>query len=277
MSIKKYSEPVFIVICSLLPILYYKKLVEMMYISESVAVKDFTVNLISILIAILLLKLFSGQLKEEKVLNYNKAGFIPFFIFFVFFVILLLNDNLITSLNDIWRIIFQYSVGIVVIILTLAFIKIVRNFGWNLKWKGILIVLLIFTCYKIPYIVIIGKNMTLFYYKEKIYLLPDPLLRCLLHFAYTLLFTGFAEEILFRGFMFSGLKGFKLSDTAANLIQAIVFGLFHLSQTMHMGTGIYAIFSTFAFMLMGYLFGKLYIETKSLPLCILLHTLIDAI
>lgn len=73
------------------------------------------------------------------------------------------------------------------------------------------------------------------------------------------------EEIIFRGFSFSALKYYKLSDVQINIAQSIIFMLSHY--------GTYDLKTSLLPALIGYLLGKLYTSSKSLTPSIILHGL----
>lgn len=101
--------------------------------------------------------------------------------------------------------------------------------------------------------------------------LPIFLLNALFNAAY----PGIFEEVLYRGFLISGLKGIGLSDEKCNVIQSIIFGIAHV---MSWGAAPKAfILYTTAQAMAGYLLGKVYFKTKSLTPCILLHGLMNVI
>lgn len=87
-------------------------------------------------------------------------------------------------------------------------------------------------------------------------------------------YPGFFEEVLYRGFLISGLKGLGLSNNKCNIVQAIIFGISHV-----MSWGIPSwifLLSTASQAMVGYLLGKIYFKTESLMPCILFHGLLDS-
>ena len=70
-----------------------------------------------------------------------------------------------------------------------------------------------------------------------------------------------------------GLKRFLSDEHIINIIQAIVFGLSHfVSYTEY---GIWGIFLTSSQILWGYLFGIVYMKSKSLIPSIIVHAFAD--
>jgi membrane protease YdiL (CAAX protease family) len=90
----------------------------------------------------------------------------------------------------------------------------------------------------------------------------------------TLLYPAFYEEFIYRGLLFSLLKGYNISFNKINIIQAVIFGFMHFS---YMGTqfSILTLVFTGFQIVAGYTLGLLYQRTKSLTPCIILHALID--
>lgn len=73
------------------------------------------------------------------------------------------------------------------------------------------------------------------------------------------------EEVIYRGCAFNGLSKTKLSYVEINIIQSLLFGISHLGS---FGKTMNAIPY---YILFGYLFGKVYITSKSLTPVILMH------
>jgi membrane protease YdiL (CAAX protease family) len=87
------------------------------------------------------------------------------------------------------------------------------------------------------------------------------------------LYPGVFEEVLYRGLLISGLKGFGFKDEHTNIIQAIIFGITHV---ISLGNVPFVfILHTASQVIAGYVLGKVYFRTKSLTPCILLHGLFD--
>ncbi len=77
-----------------------------------------------------------------------------------------------------------------------------------------------------------------------------------------------AEEFLFRGFLFAGLQHSRMGAPAAIAITALAWAGIHLQYDLY---GMMSIF------LGGLLLGFVRLKTGSLPLCILLHALMNLI
>jgi len=91
-----------------------------------------------------------------------------------------------------------------------------------------------------------------------------------------MLIPGIWEEVSFRG-VISTLNLRKYSRTTVLIVVSILFGLFHffnlLAGSPLVFTGIQVIYAS----LLGFLFGYLFIKTKSLIPSIILHYLIDSL
>ena len=91
-----------------------------------------------------------------------------------------------------------------------------------------------------------------------------------------MLIPGIWEEISFRG-VISTLNLRKYSRTTVLIVVSILFGLFHffnlLAGAKLVSTGIQVIYAA----LLGFLFGYLFIKTKSLIPSIILHYLINSL
>ena len=88
------------------------------------------------------------------------------------------------------------------------------------------------------------------------------------------LLVGVAEEIIFRGFLFNGMKK-SGSLTVAIIVSAVTFGMGHIVNllTGHatMETLVQIVFAV----AWGFLFTFAYLKGGSLPPCIAIHGLID--
>lgn len=89
-------------------------------------------------------------------------------------------------------------------------------------------------------------------------------------------YPAFYEEILFRGLLISGLKGFELSNNTCNIIQAIIFGIAHIMSWGEPSWWVHLLALSIQIMI-GYLLEKLYFKTNSLLPCILFHGLNNTI
>jgi membrane protease YdiL (CAAX protease family) len=91
-----------------------------------------------------------------------------------------------------------------------------------------------------------------------------------------MLIPGIWEEVSFRG-VISTLNLRKYSRTTVLIVVSILFGLFHffnlLSGSSFIQTGIQVIYAA----TLGFLFGYLFIKTKSLIPSIILHYLINSL
>jgi len=137
-----------------------------------------------------------------------------------------------------------------------------RDFNWNINFKSFLIVLLLF----IPFLflkdmrILMENNRNFFYIRN---------------FIQQLYYPGVVEEVIFRGYLLTGLLAYGVRKDKANVIQSIIFGLVHIYGSKDIS--IIVILSTSLQMFLGFIFGKIYLRTKSLTPGIILHALIDTI
>ena len=80
----------------------------------------------------------------------------------------------------------------------------------------------------------------------------------------------YLKNLVNRGLFITGLKGCGFTDEKANIIQSLVFGVLHCFAYLSNGI-IIAILLTVLQTLLGYLFGKIYLTTKSLTPGIMIH------
>jgi membrane protease YdiL (CAAX protease family) len=140
-----------------------------------------------------------------------------------------------------------------------------RDFNWSINAKTLLFIFVLFILLKLSYIVATDldslKGLPVDYFFR--------------NFIQQIYYPSIVEEVIFRGFLLSGLLAIGFRESNANLIQAIVFGLIHTLPPNELT--IISILATSMQMYLGYLIGKVYLSTKSLTPGILLHALIDTI
>ncbi len=89
------------------------------------------------------------------------------------------------------------------------------------------------------------------------------------------LLVGVAEEIIFRGFLFNGMKK-NGSLTVAVLVSAITFGMGHIVNLLTGHATAQTLIQILFAVAWGFLFTLAYLKGGSLLPCILIHSLIDA-
>ena len=82
------------------------------------------------------------------------------------------------------------------------------------------------------------------------------------------------EEVIFRGIFIHNLKASGKSDMAALLISAAVFGVIHLTNAVN-GDIAQALVQTGYALVVGLIFGAIYIKSGDLLSLIIVHALID--
>lgn len=103
----------------------------------------------------------------------------------------------------------------------------------------------------------------------------------LMYFLTFLIINSFMEEGLFRGFLMRTFMT-RISKRTSNLIQAFLFGLWHLVWPIQSAIdgngssffiGIYALYYVFFSFLFGFLAGYIFQKSSSLINCVVFHTL----
>lgn len=140
-------------------------------------------------------------------------------------------------------------------------------FKWNISIKDLILVILVFLIYYSPKLILYGlQDLKINSY----YSISDYIFSIL----NTLIFNSIYEEIVFRGFLVSGLKDFKLNDLKINIFQSIIFSIPHLYQFI---SGLISMLGLSYHIIVGYLLGKIYLKTKSLTPSIVLHLLTNTV
>lgn len=228
---------------------------------------------------IIIIYLYPLKVKEDKHIYENKKALIVFFIIEVFMLIMAyilsnklnLNNSTTSYFNGTYIWLLQIGITSTLLISYLFKIKL-KKFNWNISLKSFILVILVYIVYKLIYN-IYGI------YNSEIYFSNILAMKFVLIFinraVYESFYPGIFEEVLCRGLLISGLKGFGLSDNKCNIIQAIIFGMTHI---MSLGTPSWIfLLSTASQAMFGYIQGKIYFKTKSLVPCIILHGLMDVV
>lgn len=143
-------------------------------------------------------------------------------------------------------------------------------FKWSITFKELLVIILAFLCVLFPRLIIQG-NSALRYYSS----FNKKDLAYLYYCLRVLIYPAFNEEVIFRGLLITGLKGYRLEYWKINILQSIIFGLLHFG--VYKGLGFIAIILMGSQIITGYILGIIYYKTKSLTPCILFHALIDIV
>lgn len=141
----------------------------------------------------------------------------------------------------------------------------IKDFNWKLSFSSLLLVLVVWLSIEIiPIIDHIRFNSLADFINQIIGKIPIKIY-----------YPSLVEEVLFRGLCFSGLLAIGLDEDKSNIIQAVVFGFVHLFNYEQFSINIILLIVPQIYI--GFLIGKIYINTKSLTPCIILHALIDSI
>ena len=224
--------------------------------------------IVSLIIIIVLLNLLSDN-ESMNIPSKRKAIFPFIYIYILIFfqstlyLKLMTLPKIVSIQSSIIRLIIIQIIVIILPMLTCYFFSIkLTDFNWKTSFKWLVVSCVIFIILFIPKIYIDGFSV--FKYNK---------FSCISDYIFdsfdALIFNASFEEVLFRGFLISLLKSFKLNNTKINIIQSIIFGLIHIYQTSFWGLSYHII--------MGYVLGKLYLKSKSLTPSIILHLLINQV
>lgn len=216
---------------------------------------------------LLIVLAFQGLLVKKREVKFDKRLLYGFMVILVGYLGIQLYfsvryDNLVEifTLNEI-RLYYQLPLLLTLSLAYLCKVKY-RNLNWDVSIKELLLILLVFA----PLLLVqnfdhlLSRNVDFFYIRN---------------FIQQLYYPSIVEEVLFRGLLLTGLLSVHIREDRANIIQAIAFGLIHLLN--HNEISIVSILLISLQTFIGYIFGKLYLKTKSLTPGIILHALIDTI
>lgn len=246
---KKLSliEVFFVIICLILIFLFHTNFI------------------LTCILSLLALIIFKNQLINYKSDIKKEKNFLYAFIliYLVYIGIQLFNYGINTdnyTLNQL-RLLFQLPLTMTILLGYLFKVRL-SDFNWSITLKSFLVVVFIFILLELVTIInsLTEVNTISYYIKD---------------FIQKLYYPSIVEEVLFRGFFLSGLLAFEVREDKANIIQSVIFGLTHILGYNEISVII--ALSTCIQTYIGFLFGKIYIQTKSLTPCILLHALIDTI
>lgn len=252
-------------------LMFYYKYTHSVYLF-----RDFLISFLFSAAAIIVIYFYPIKIEKNKHIYKNKKALIPYIIIAVILQILIFILNKLFGLNSSTAIFFNnrmyiyfMQLGVTATLLICYFFKIkFKKFNWGISFNSIVLVIIVYIICRLEIIVngdicfnkIFNVKFILYFIKRTIQ---------------ESLYPGFFEEVLNRGLLISGLKGFGFSDNKCNIIQAVIFGISHIGS---FGTvsWIFLLFTASQTMA-GYITGKVYFKTKSLVPCIILHGLMDAV
>ncbi|XMB86775.1 CPBP family intramembrane glutamic endopeptidase [Mycoplasmatota bacterium WC44] len=222
-----------------------------------------------LILALYIILLYNLKTKQkELVVEKNKKYLSAFLVVFISHLILLMLNRSIGYINNdnSWLMNTLYILPFNITLLFMYFFKVgFKDFKWNMTKKTIALALLLYLILKLLTFVLFDI--------EK--LTSTSWLYYLVNFAHNIYYPAFTEEILFRGLLLTGLIHYGFSNSKANIIHALIFGVIHILNRGDLG--LVELLSTSMQMYLGYLLGKLYLSTKSLSPNILLHGLFNVI
>ncbi len=219
----------------------------------------------SFILSLIVLIVFENQLTNNKVEIKKEKTFLYAFalVFFVYMIIqcFVNSVNIDDYTHNQIRLLFQVPLTMTILLGYLFKVRL-KDFNWGITLKSFFIIILIFIL--LESVTIVGlqteSNTISFYIRN---------------FIQKLFYPSIIEEVLFRGLFINGLLAFNKREDESNIIQSIIFGSIHILGYEEISIGIFL--STCIQMFIGYILGKIYIKTKSLTPCILLHAFIDTI
>lgn len=236
-------------------------------------------HIIYIWIDIILISLIRNDTEkyDEDFIYSNKKAIIAFAILYIYLILTNILSNNKSQVNNISLYETKISyiiypiimIGVVygILLISMKMLKIdIKNFKFKIGIKELLLVILLIAIKKVIECSFLGIDM-LTNGREVFYIF--------INFVINLISPAFIEEMIFRGLLMSGLKGFNFKIENANIIQAVLFGSIHYFY--YTQYGIIGILGISFQAIVGYMLGKLYIKTKSLTPCIVLHALINTI
>ncbi|MTI70539.1 MAG: CPBP family intramembrane metalloprotease [Firmicutes bacterium] len=141
----------------------------------------------------------------------------------------------------------------------------IKDFNWKLSLSSLPLVLLVWLSIEIiPFMEYMRSSS-----------ITDFISNIIINVPFKIYYPSIVEEMIFRGLCFSGLLTIGLGEDKSNIIQAVVFGLIHILNYDQFSINIILLIVPQIYI--GFLIGKIYINTKSLTPCIFLHSLIDSI
>lgn len=260
-SIHKHKDQMYVAI-------YFIACFVLAYIGQGMHINVISL-FISALTMLLLMRILDSKLTSFEEIYSNRKSLYVFGIIYTLNILIALiivyvfsmNNSNINGENFIIALIFQFILNSLLFICYGFKIKL-SDFNWHISLSSLLYVFAIFLVGR-PLFFLLANGTTNItqIFSIKFYVTASV----------SIFYPAIFEELLYRGFLISGLKSFGLADWKCNIIQSILFGIMHI-----FGFGVFSfkmLFTTCIQTIIGYVFGKLYFKTKSLSPCILLHAL----
>ncbi|TCO70678.1 CAAX prenyl protease-like protein [Marinisporobacter balticus] len=251
--------------------LYDISLMELFFITICLFLVLFFNNFSRILPLILMLYaliIFKYQMTSNKIKIKNEKKFLYAFIIIIF-VYMGINlyynyINLLDTINTInqYRLV-QLPLTMTIFLGYLLRVRL-KDFNWSITFRALFVVVLVYILY-----------LTYFLFYDMKSLMQSTPTYFIKNFVQQIYYPSIVEEVIFRGYLLSGLLAFGVREDKSNIIQAIVFGVIHVLGFKEISIISFLVISFQVFL--GYLFGKIYLSTKSLTPCIILHALIDTL
>jgi membrane protease YdiL (CAAX protease family) len=228
-------------------------------------------RVLSTLLPIMFILIFFSNSPETDS-TYNDKNKIVLFLVNLLPILILIVLDITVQVNDNFT---RISVIITSLIAIASYLSKYNKRKLSLKCslKGLLFIIIALILYKLPFVLLFKTILTNHF----------TAIEFILSIITTLIFTALKEELIFRDFLLFGLISHGFSSKSANMVQAIIFGLIHISANKQAllihssGTHILitSILTCSYQILMGYLFGKITIKSKSIGYSVILHTFVD--
>lgn len=230
--------------------------------------------IINIILVSLLFKV--NFIKENKKIYTNKRALISFTILYLMNIsynLYIFSSNSINYINlkeYLIKFLPKQILMFLIVIIIMKFTKCsIKNFKFKANAKEIFLVLLLSVVMFLCNLVVYGSNGI------NIYIISNGVTILMFNVIQGFFVPALIEEILFRGLLISGLKGFSINDESVNIIQSIIFAITHFFMYISMGwIGMLGMSNQ---ALIGFLLGKIYLKTGSITICALCHVLINTL
>lgn len=225
------------------------------------------IQLLPLLVILLFKKISVSDELEIKVDKRFVSAFI--LVFVLFGIVQILYKYSVTEYNILGLKKYSYLIvqlPIVMTIFTAYFMRVgIKDFNWRVNILDVVLIILVWVALEWMSIIEVLKIKGLFNFIT--YLSINVPLK--------IYNPSIVEEVIFRGLCFGGLLSLGVDKYKANIIQAVLFGLVHLMNYDQWAINNLLFVAPQIFV--GFFIGKIYIKTKSLTPCIILHALIDSI
>ncbi|MCT4595131.1 MAG: CPBP family intramembrane metalloprotease [Anaeromicrobium sp.] len=199
--------------------------------------------------------------------KYDKRMINAFFVVFIVYVVIQLYWRFFTPYHEYTELGVVHLISTLPIFLAYLFKVKLSDLNWNITIKNIVFVVIMFVILReIPIFVAMGRGKEIFADITSLGFIKS--------FVIHLLYPSIVEEVIFRGYLLTGLISIGFKEDVSNVIQSLIFGFIHIIGKGELS--VYIAMSCFVQVYIGFIFGRIYLNTKSLTPSLLLHALFDA-